>query len=192
MTRLKAIWTYLGQSQPAYIRILHLIVLLLVTSQLISSNAVDLDHVRIEDHFVSFDAGTWAHIIPGLFLVLIATVFALSEFFRHGLKYFFPYVWGDLSQLKTDINSLIRGELPDTAPGGLPAIVQGLGLGALTLTLLSGLSWFFLIEFGSGLAHTAIEAHEVLANVVIVYVIGHGGMGVLHMILWMRSTAKAG
>jgi len=190
MRVIKEIWTYFGQSQPLLIRVLHLLVILLVASQLITSDFVDLDHARRIGDSVSFDFGTWTHILPGLTLAVIATIFVLTELFRHGLKYFFPYVWGDLSQLKTDVRTLANRRLPETASGGLPAVIQGLGLGALTLTLLSGLSWFLLVQAGSGLAHAAIELHQMLTGLVVAYVIGHGGMGVLHIFLWMRSTSR--
>jgi hypothetical protein len=182
MRVIKEIWTYFGQSQPLLIRVLHLLVILLVASQLITSDFVDLDHARRIGDSVSFDFGTWTHILPGLTLAVIATIFVL--------KYFFPYVWGDLSQLKTDVRTLASRKLPETASGGLPAVIQGLGLGALTLTLLSGLSWFLLVQAGSGLAHAAIELHQMLTGLVVAYVIGHGGMGVLHIFLWMRSTSR--
>jgi hypothetical protein len=189
---LRLIWAYFGRSQPVFIRLLHIMILLLVVFQLISSNGVDLDHIRFTGNSVFFDFGTWTHILPGLALVVICAVFVLSEWHRRGLKYFFPYLWADLSQLKTDLKTLFSGKLPASASGGLPAVVQGLGLGALALTLLSGLSWFLLARAGSELAHIAIEAHEVLTNLVIVYLIGHGSMGLLHMILWMRSAPEEG
>jgi len=186
----KEIWTYFGQSQPVFIRVLHLSVIFLVASQLITSDFVDLDHARRLGDSISFDFGTWTHILPGLALAVIATIFVSIELFRHGLKYFCPYLWGDLSQLKTDLRTLASRRLPETASGGLPAIIQGLGLGALSLTLLSGLTWFLLVQAGSGLAHAAIELHETLTGLVIVYVIGHGGMGVLHIFLWMRTKLR--
>ena len=109
------------------------------------------------------------------------------ELFHRGLKYFFPSLWGDLAQLKADVQTLAARKLPEAAPGGLPAIVQGLGLGLLNVTLLSGLGWFLLVRDGSGWAHSAIELHEALTSLVVVYVIGHGGMGLLHMALWLRT-----
>jgi hypothetical protein len=186
----KDIWTYFGQSQPVFIRVMHLMVIFLVVSQLITSDFVDLDHARHLGDSISFDFGTWTHIMPGLALAVIATIFVLTELSHRGLKYFFPYLWGDLSQLKADMSALAGRKLPEALPGGLAAIIQGLGLGALTLTLLSGLTWFLLVQAGSGLAHAAIELHQTLTGLVVAYVIGHGGMGMLHIILWMRSTSR--
>lgn len=190
MRLLKPIWMYFAQSQPIFIRVLHLLVILLVVSQLITSNLVDLDDVRHAGNSIVFDFGTWVHILPGLVLVLITTVFILAELLRHGMKHFFAYLCGDFSQLKVDLKTLSGRKLPETSPGGLAAIVQGLGLGALGLTLLSGLAWFLLVQAGSGLAHWAIEMHEVLTGLVVVYLIGHGGMGALHIFLWMRSRPQ--
>ena len=186
----KDIWTYFGQSQSVFIRMLHIMVICLVVSQLITSNFVDIEDAGRLRNSIYIDFGTWTHILPGLALVAIMTIFVLIELFQHGLKYFFPYLWGDLSRFRTDLKTLASRKLPEVAPGGLPAIVQGLGLGVLSLTLLSGLTWFLLVQAGSGLAHAVIELHETLTSLVVVYVIGHGGMGLLHIILWMRSTSR--
>jgi hypothetical protein len=190
MRMLKHVWQYFGQTQPAFVRVLHLIILIGCVSQLITSNLVNLQDARSAGGSVAFDFGTWTHILPGLSLVVIAALFIAAELLRRGLKYFFPYLWGELSQLKADLKTLAGRRLPDTAPGGLAAIVQGLGLGALGLTLLSGLMWFLLVQRGSGLAHAAIEMHEAVTGLVIAYLVGHGGMGVLHIFLWMRSNTK--
>jgi hypothetical protein len=190
MQMLKHVWQYFGQTQPAFVRVLHLIILIGCVSQLITSNLVDLQNARLAGGSIAFGFGTWTHILPGLLLVVIAALFIAAELLRRGPKYFYPYLWGELSQLKADLKTLAGRRLPDAAPGGLAAIVQGLGLGALGLTLLSGLMWFLLVQRGSGLAHVAIEMHEALTGLVIAYLIGHGGMGVLHIFLWMRSNAK--
>jgi len=186
----KDIWAYFGQSQSVFTRLLHFSVILLVANQFLTSDLVDLKHASHADQSIAFSFGTWAHILPGMLLAFIAIVFVASELYRHGSKYFFPYLLGDLTQLKKDLQILAARQLPEVVPGGLPAIVQGLGLLVLGLTLLSGLTWFYLIETGSGLAHTVIEVHEVLTNLVIAYLIGHGGMGLLHMVLWIRSSSR--
>ena len=190
MRTVKRLWQYFGQTQPVFIRVLHLIVILVCISQLITSNFVNLKGTRIIDGSVSFTFGTWAHILPGLVLVGITALFIAAELSRRGLKYFFAYLWGDLAQVKADVKTIAGRKIPDASPGGLAAIVQGLGLGAMGLTLLSGLSWFVLVQIGAGLAHAAIEMHEALTGLVVVYLIGHGAMGVLHIFLWMRSHPR--
>jgi len=181
----KRIWAYLARTQPVPIRVLHLMVILLVVSQLITSNLVRLDQVG---YGAAFSWGTWAHILPGLTLAAIMTIFVLVELFCRGLKDFYPYLWGNLAQLKSDVKQLARLKLPAAEPGGLPAVVQGLGLVLLCLTLLSGLAWYLLVQSNAGTAHAAVAVHEALTGLVVVYVIGHGGMGLLHMLLWLRST----
>jgi len=187
MRIVKLVWSYLAQTQPVVIRALHLIVIAMVASQFITSDLVAIRHAGEGGRALAFGVGTWAHILPGLTLAAIMAIFVIVELFHRGLKYFFPYLWGDLAQLKADVQTLAARKLPEAAPGGLPAIVQGLGLGLLSLTLLSGLTWFLLVRDGSGWAHSAIELHEALTSLVVVYVIGHGGMGLLHMTLWLRT-----
>lgn len=183
------VWSYLGKTQPVWVRVLHLLILLMVCLQLITSNFVEIEAGYQSAGSAAFTSGTWAHVLPGLTLLGIMLIFVLTEFLRRGVKYFFPYLWGDVGQLKADLKTLLQRRLPEATPGGLAASVQGLGLGAVGLTLLSGALWFALIQAGSGLAHTAIEVHEVMTGVVIAYLIGHGGMGLLHMLLWIRAGA---
>ncbi|GAB6905708.1 conserved membrane hypothetical protein [Desulfosarcina cetonica] len=187
----KAIWNYFGQTQPVFTRVLHLAILLLTISQLITSDFVDIEAANLTGGGLVLGLGTWAHVAPGLILVVITSVFTLIVLVRHGLKYFFPYVWGEFSPLTADVKQLVAFKLPDIAPGGIAAIVQGLGLGAMALTLASGLMWFLLMRTGSGMAHTAIEAHETFTGLVVAYLIGHGGIGILHMIPWIRGNMKS-
>jgi len=190
MRLVKDIWNYFGQSQSVSTRLLHFSVILLVAGQFLTSELVDLKHASHAGQSIAFSFGTWAHILPGLLLAVIAMIFVVSELSRHGLKYFFPYLFGDLAQVKTDLQTLVARNLPEVAPGGLAAVVQGLGLLALGLTLISGLTWFYLVQSGSGLAHAAIEVHEALTGLVVAYLIGHGGMGAVHFFLWLRSGAR--
>lgn len=190
MRTARRLWQYFGQTQPVFIRVLHLIVILMCISQLITSNLVNLRGSRIIDGSVSFTFGTWTHILPGLLLVGVTALFIAAELSRRGLKYFFAYLWGDLAQVKADLKTLAGRKLPDASPGGLPAIVQGLGLGAMGLTLLFGLLWFVLVLAGSGFSHAAIEMHEAVTGLVVVYLIGHGAMGVMHILLWIRSLSR--
>lgn len=185
-----AVWSYFAKTQPVWVRVLHLTTIVLVFVQLITSDFVELKDIYHSGGTTLFGTGTWAHILPGLTLLGVMLIFVITELLRHGLKYFFPYLWGDFAQLAADLKTLLHRRLPDAAPGGLAAVVQGLGLGAMGLTLLSGALWFLLIRAGSELAHPVIETHEAMTGLVVVFLIGHGGMGLLHMLLWVRSGAR--
>ncbi len=187
MNLLRLIWNYLEERQSPKIRFLHIVVLLCVISQIIVSNFMKITHTGgIGGSPIEF-YGTWTHILTGILLFPIALVFTSLLLKEHGIKYFFPYLFGDFEQLKNDIEKLKEFQLPEPEAGGIATIVQGLGLGALFLALLSGLTWFIAWKYGIGWSHTIKEVHESLVGLIEAYVIGHGGMGLLHMYLTTRQ-----
>jgi hypothetical protein len=131
--------------------------------------------------------GTWIHISTGLSLLPITFVFIFVELKRHGIKYFFPYFYGNFSQLKEDFQQLKQFELPEPNAYGIAAIVQGLGLGALTLVILSGLTWFISWIYTAPWADSIKELHELLTGLIEAYVVGHGGMGLLHLFFRFKN-----
>lgn len=181
MTLLHAAWKYLQERQSPKIRFLHIVVLLCVISQIIVSNFMKITHTGdIGGSPIEF-YGTWTHILTGLLLLPIALVFTWLLLKEHGIKYFFPYLFGDFEHLRHDIKKLIKFLLPEPEAGGIATIVQGLGVGALFLALLSGLTWFITWKYDIGWSHNIKEVHESLVGLIEAYVIGHGAMGLVHM-----------
>ncbi len=67
----------------------------------------------------------------------------------------------------------------------LPAAVEGLGLLTASYMALSGALWSLLSSpngGGAGLPHFFKESHQLVANAMWVYVIGHAGMAMLHQL----------
>jgi len=177
---------YLRERQPPVVRYLHLTILCLVLSQIIVSNFMGFtENNEVRKNIITF-YGTWIHIGTGLFLLPIAFAFISIELNRHGFKYFFPYFYGDFSQLKKDFQQLIRFQLPEPAAYGIAAVVQGLGLGAVSLVLLSGFSWFLSWVFMAPWSDSIRALHQLLTGLIEAYVVGHGGMGLLHLFLRFR------
>jgi len=131
--------------------------------------------------------GTWIHIGTGLSLLPITFIFIYIELKRHGITYFFPYCYGNFSQLKEDIQQLKQFKLPDPSAYGIAAIVQGLGLGALTLVVLSGLTWFLSWIYMAPWSDSIKEFHELLTGLIEAYIVGHGGMGMLHLFFKVKN-----
>ncbi len=172
---------YLRERQSPGIRFLHIAVLLMVISQIVVSNFAGFDDDgQISKKIVEY-YGTWVHIITGLCLVPIALLFVFVELKSHGVKHFFPYLSGDHAQLKNDLMQLRQLTLPEPVSQGIASIVQGLGLGALLLVLLSGLTWFISWRYGASWSELVKDTHELLTGLVIAYIVGHGCMGVLHI-----------
>jgi cytochrome b561 len=179
---------YLSERQPPAVRTLHIVILLLVISQIIVSNFMGFTETGEVSRKVVEAYGTWIHIGTGLFLLPIAAAFIVIEIRRHGLKYFFPYLYGEFSQLKDDLQHLKRFKQPEPEAHGLAAMVEGLGLGALALVLLSGFAWFLSWLYMPSWAHSAKEVHEVLTGLIEAYVVGHGGMGLLHLFSHLKNN----
>jgi hypothetical protein len=177
---------YLRERQPGAVLISHFAILCLVLSQIVVSNFMGFsDNGEISRNIVPY-VGTWVHIVTGLSLVPIASFFIYIEIRRHGFKYFFPYLYGDFSQLKKDLLQLKQLSLPEPSDFGIAAIIQGLGLGALALVLISGGTWFLSWIYMAPWAEGIKEVHEITTGLIEAYVIGHGGMGLLHLLFELR------
>ena len=102
-----------------------------------------------------------------------------------GLRHYFPYLWGDMDQLKKDLAQL-RGGKRIIAPRakGLATVVQGLGLGALSRTCspASGCMWPGPTAIPPG----AAAVHGIFVWLLLGYVLGHGGMALAHFFFWKK------
>jgi hypothetical protein len=177
----QTIHAYLKERQTPVIRLFHIAVLLLVLTQIILSNFIDFnDNGTISLNVIEF-YGTWAHIVTGLILVPLAVIFILIEFKKHGFKHLYPYLRGDNQQLKADLSQLKRRQLPEPESNGVAAIVQGLGLGAIVLVLLSGSIWFYAWTYGASWAENMQEIHGLLTGLVITYFFAHGLIGLWYV-----------
>lgn len=182
---------YFIDQLPTATRHMHYLIILFVLFQFLISGGmhVSSEGIIYGDWFSEF--ASWAHFIIGLLLVPLAIIFYFVALKVHGFRYFYPYLYGDLSQIKADFKELTHLRLPETHSGGIATSVQGLGLGALMLVVLSGLWWFILWYTGSDFAGTIRDVHKALTNLVGLYLIGHGGLGVIHILVtFMQKKAK--
>lgn len=187
---LKTIRHYFAENLTPSVRYLHYSILLLVLLQIILSNFIKINN----DGVIGLNAieyySTWAHISIGLLLVLLSIVFVVVELSKHGFSYFYPYLSGDLSQLKSDLSQLKSLKLPDASPKGLAATIQGLGLGAILLVVLSGTIWFVMWSYELAFANDVKEIHKSLTGLIEAYIIGHGGMGLMHIFIDFKKRKK--
>ena len=188
MQWIRDFWQYLGQHLAPPVRVVHIWVLLLVVTQIVISNWM---HVPQEAASAMHGANawfSWMHIGLGLLLLCLTTRLAAVCFRSRGLKYYYPYLWGDFTQLRQDICTLRQRQLPGATAQGLAACVQGLGLGAMALVTLSGGTWLLLWISGQALAPDVRALHQALTGLVEAYLCGHGGMGLLHF--WLQRQRK--
>lgn len=177
------LWRFMGFFQPPFLRMLHALVVLFVILQLCSGAIM-----RVTPAGASWTA--WYHMLAGMGVCALSVVLAAYSLRRHGLKYFFPYLWGDTAQIRQDLLASLRGRMVAPRPKGLATAVQGLGLGALLLTAFSGLVWFWLWREGWSSAHALRALHDWSSFLLIAYFIGHGGMALLHFAFWRKTAAK--
>lgn len=185
-------WKFLGFFQSPFLRRLHAMVVVLVVLQLCSSAGM---HIVFATNFSASPlvfVVDWYHMLAGLGTLCIGLFMTGYSFSQRGLRRYFPYLWGDTEQIVKDLRMSLRGELPAPRAGGLATAVQGLGFGALLLTALSGAVWFALWRLGAGAASTeiALSIHKTVVNLLILYFLGHGGMALLHFVVWQRKTAQ--
>ena len=175
----KLLWQFLGFFQKPYLRFLHAIIAVLVILQILSSFAMHMLSSGQINPALSSWLASWYHILSGLLVVILSLLLAADSLTKRGFHYFFPYLWGDTEQLKKDIQASLRFKM-----------VQGLGLGALLLVVLSGLIWFILWRNGSSFAGLALETHKNVTLLIELYLIGHGCMALLHFFVWQRNKAR--
>jgi hypothetical protein len=186
MNIIKIIIDYLRERQSFTVLVLHITILTLVLIQILVSDFMGFNDAWVISQNTLDFYGTWIHIIIGLSLIPMTLFFIIVEIKTHGFKHFFPYAFKDLSQLKSDIYQLRKFKIPEVKTGGLGAIIEGVGLGALSLVLLSGSVWYLSWNLNGAWTHNIKEIHEFFTGLVQAYVIGHGCMGVIHIFMSRR------
>lgn len=184
------LWQFLGFFQKPYLRFLHAIIAVLVILQILSSFAMHMLPSGQINPALSSWVASWYHILSGLLVVVLSLLLAADSLTKRGFRYFFPYLWGDTEQLKKDIQASLHFHMVPPRPKGLATTVQGLGLGALLLVVLTGLIWFVLWRSGSSFAEFALETHKNVSVLIELYLIGHGGMALLHFFVWQRKAHR--
>ncbi|MFZ9035669.1 MAG: cytochrome b/b6 domain-containing protein [Francisellaceae bacterium] len=171
-------WHYLGKVQGGRLRLIHITMAILIVIQIIDSNFM---HVHYPKPVLDF--ADWFHITIGFITLSIFLVFVAICFAKKGVKHYYPYLFLDFSQLRQDVKTLMRLKLPHANPYGMATSVQGLGLGALILVILSGALWFIAWWMNAPAAHELKSLHKSLTLLIEIYIIAHGVMGVFHFLM---------
>ena len=165
-------------------KFLHIGLVLTVTAQLFTSLAMD----EPDDFGSGIGKALYEmHEIIGLTalaIVVLHWIWSLANYADGGFKHLFPWGKGERKQVVEDIKGLARFKMPDGGiRGGLPGLIHGLGLLAVTAAAMSGGMYFLLApEYGSPgfLAEGFEELHEGMATLVWVYWVTHGSIALLH------------
>jgi len=172
-----------GSSRSAATRVLHLLLLLAVLHQLISSKVISRP--------LPGDAPSTLfllHEYVGMASLAIVCAFWLWTLVRRGETSFaklFP--WARPSQIAalaedgiSQIRAIRRGDLSGKSSGALASAGHGGGLLVVTAMAATGTVLFF--SSGS-VFHYAMSLHRMIANLMWAYLIGHSGLAVLHHLL---------
>ncbi|MHB8200894.1 MAG: cytochrome b/b6 domain-containing protein [Acidithiobacillus sp.] len=127
------------------------------------------------------------HMWIGMFATVIVVAFWAQVFSNKNLRsHLFPYSGPYLDNVCTDIRGLANRKLPPSGMrGGVPGMVHGFGLAAVTGMALLGFIMFFLIpNYGVaapiGFYQLPKKMHDFLSSFVWLYWWGHIGMATLH------------
>jgi cytochrome b561 len=172
-------------------RILHLLLLLAVLHQLISSQFIERP--------IPGDAPSLLfslHEYIGLATFLIVFLFWIWTLIRNGeskLGKLLP--WFSRARLRSlaqeilgQLRQLRCGDFSDKSSGAVASAVHGLGLLVVTAMALTGAIYFF--AKGSAYARTALDVHSLMANLMWAYLIGHTSLAALHHLLGSDILAR--
>jgi len=170
---------------PLATRFLHLgMVLTISANLLISEIMAEPDDRGTEIGKMLYQA----HEIIGLsalVIVLLHWAWSLASYRDGNLAHLFPWLFEGMDQVWRDMAGIFKGNMPQAGGGlgGLPGLIHGLGLLAVTGIVVSGAIYYFSdpnLHGKSLLQEGSEELHEFFAGFVWVYWIGHGGAALLH------------
>jgi cytochrome b561 len=162
--------------------ILHFIFAAAVVSQLITSQLMG-------SHADLF----YLHVAGGVTAFVMLLIYVILKLKQNKFMNFFPHHIMQFIEVKDDLMNLIKFKaLPDRAQGGLPGLVQGLGILLILGMAITGATGFIIWHWlpWKNLATIAIDIHSTLATFVWIYIIGHTAMSVLHWIIDYRRKSQ--
>jgi cytochrome b561 len=172
-----------GASRPRATRVLHLLLLLAVLHQLISSKVINRP--------LPGDAPSTLfllHEYVGLASLAVVCGFWFWTLVRQGetsSAKLFPWLWPSRIAAVVDdgleqIRAICKGDFSGESSGALASAVHGAGLLIVTAMATTGTVLFFS---GGSVFHYAMSLHRMIANLMWAYLIGHSGLAVLHHLL---------
>lgn len=128
------------------------------------------------------------HKICGVVVLAAVLILLLHKFFSRTVHWtdWYPVTKTAQQKITEDCRQLIQFKLPCRSSGGLPGIVQGLGMLLMLGMGLLGISWWIIHLYFptiNWVAIALISTHAFLSGFVWIYIIGHGLMAILHWVL---------
>ena len=126
-----------------------------------------------------------SHVVLGLTLLPIALLYFAACVLGGRWRFYFPWIAGEITGVRTDIAAIFRGERPGAEGAGLFAMIEGLLLAALVAACLGGVAWFALQGTEAALAARAV--HQIAARAVGVLLVAHVFAVSLHLVDLVRD-----
>ncbi|MGV0087525.1 cytochrome b/b6 domain-containing protein (plasmid) [Rahnella aceris] len=173
-----------------FFRALHIIIALLILSQIINSNFIEEESLGgsgIEKVM------TWVHVVSGFSLIFFGLVLLAWMLTQRGFRWYYAWLIMDFRGVAKDLSTLRKFRLPDAAQGSIAASIQGLGVVALLLVACSGGLWFVAnswLNASEEMANYYLHLHKFLTTFIEIYFYAHGAMGILHMLLARKSDVS--
>ncbi|MFK8260487.1 cytochrome b/b6 domain-containing protein [Erwinia sp. AnSW2-5] len=174
------LWNALPHAGSPVFRMMHIIVALLILTQIINSNFIESEAID-EQGLTSII--TWFHIISGFGLIFCGIFMMAWMLNIRGARYYFSWATFDISGIVADVKTLMRFQLPEAHAGGIAASIQGLGVLSLLGVSVSGALWFLLNAAQNPLASSLMHWHKNLTSLIEIYFFAHGAMGLLHLFI---------
>jgi hypothetical protein len=126
-----------------------------------------------------------AHVVVGLALVPLGTLYLAACTAGGRWRLYFPWLAGQCVALRADVAALVRGQRPGSEGGGLFASLEGLLLVALVVALATGTAWLVQPDLDAALAWRA--HHIVAARAVAALLVMHVVAVALHVVDLVRD-----
>ena len=179
---------------PLTIRVLHLGLALVVTIQLLTAMFIDveLDHIVLTTKGLLFKIHEYSG-LTALIITILHIVIILMKPER--CVAYFPWSQQGRLLVGREVKDLTSGNLPKGGylSGGLVGFVHGLGLLAVLAAASLGAVVFIALQqypASAGFIKPAVESHQVLASLVVVYWLAHVGMGLWHFLTGDREIMQ--
>lgn len=118
------------------------------------------------------------HVYGGILTAVLAILFSFHVC-RNGVwRQFFPWLVGDLVQVKQDLLGLTKAKMPVSGSKGLISLLEGLGIILLLLVAITGVIWFFA---SSDTALQWRSWHKLFAQGFIGFIVLHALLALSHL-----------
>lgn len=135
---------------------------------------------------LKYNGNVWniMHVYLGIVCALLGGLFLLKNIQQNKWRQYYPWLCGDVSQLKQDIVGLTRAKIPAAGGKGLFSVIEGIGLLLLLGTGLTGMGWY--VCQGSAIALDWRSYHQLFSQGFTGFVIVHLLLALSHILDFFR------